>query len=146
MLNRFLRFFCAIFFVSIVLFVFIEPCQSKDRKLRYHDTDLVYVKPELRNNVLRLTFSYLNREEDQRIYWDKGSVDCNCEVYPIDSYYNKLSKSPVAQKREFFNDSKDTIFVDMPGDFSKNYDYGLVECTMQIGWKNLEVKEKFWVY
>ena len=140
------RFSCVIFIMITVFLIFVEPCQSKSQKLELYDTDLVYVNPSLRNNVLRLSFSYLNREEDEKIYWKSGSVDCTCEVYPIDSRYEKLSKDPIVIKRQFFNESKDAMFLDVPDSFSKKYDRGFVECTMQIGWKNLKAEEKFWVY
>jgi len=125
------------------LFALTNSTHAKTYKL--YDADLIDISAYFKTNVLRIGFSYINREKSQQIYWKKKSVDCSCVVYGIGENTPKNNEPPViASKRVFLKSYDQKIYIDIPTNISEKYRKGVVECDMVVGWNAYQVKDEFY--
>jgi hypothetical protein len=143
MKNKMVR-FILIFILSIGSLIALKnSTQAKTYKL--YDTDLIDTYASFQTNVLRISFSYINRKESQKVYWEKKSVDCSCVVYGIGKNATGDNEPPIiASKREFLKSYDQKIYIDIPENISQIYRKGIVQCDMVVGWETYQTKDEFY--
>lgn len=143
MKKKIVRFFMISILSIGSLFTLTNSTHAKTYKL--YDADLIDISAYFKTNVLRIRFSYINREKSQQIYWKKKSVDCSCVVYGIEkNAANDIEPPIVASKRVFLKRYDQQIYIDIPTDISEKYRKGVVECDMVVGWNTFQTKEDFY--
>jgi hypothetical protein len=111
---------------------------------KLYNVDLIDISAYFKANVLRVGFSYINRQKSQKVYWKKKSVDCNCVVYGTGKN-NPNNKPPIiASKRVFLTSYDQKIYIDIPEEISQKYRSGLIQCEMTVGWETYQAKDDFY--
>jgi hypothetical protein len=74
MKNKMIRFSLIFIVLSGSLIGLTNRIQAKTYKL--YDVDLIDIRAIFKTNVLRINFSYIDRDKSQNIHWKKKSADC----------------------------------------------------------------------
>ena len=143
MKNKMIRF--PLIFIVLIgsLIGLTNRIQAKTYKL--YDVDLIDIRAIFKTNVLRIHFSYIDRDKSQNIHWKKKSADCTCVVFAFEKNAQNDNKHPgIASKREFLKKSDQKIYIDIPENISQKYSKGVVECEMSVGWEIFKAKDEFY--
>ena len=141
MQTNYLRFFCFVFFVCFSLFFHATSCYSKTYEI--YDIGIInIIGVDYANDILKVQFQYLDRDKGTWVHWDKKSVDCNCQVYPLTND-QKMNQRSIASTRKFLENYKQLLFIDIPRNDVKNFQYVRIECEFSIGWNIIKAEGNF---
>lgn len=129
-------------FLLALLFTLPPAGLAKNHKAG--DADLIDMSAAFRGDVLRLRFTYRNRKIGRRIQWDRGRVDCSCQVFGLAGKDGGAGSPPVlTTMRRFLTHSRQEIYLDIPEADSRKYAAGLVRCDLAAGWESYRVEDVF---
>jgi len=141
MQNKNFKIYYLIVFVLLGLLFFITPCYSKTYKI--YDIDIIDITGiDYESDILRVQFQYINRDKGTWVRWEKKNVDCSCQVFFMTNDQKKKQR-PIASVRNFLEKYDQLLFIDVPENLVKDYEYGHIECEFNIGWKLIKTDGNF---
>ena len=115
-----------------------EPKEAES-KLTLKDVDLITMGGFIRDGVLNIGFHYKNRDIDKLIFWEEGTVTCQCEIYEdVGKRGRKKGQKIGSISKELKHHDQD-IYFDVPDKYLNKGGKGIVECLVDTGYMKKKV-------
>lgn len=135
-----MKIFISSLFVIFLFFTATPQCYSKTYKI--YDIDNVNIDSNFHKDYLRIGFAYYDLNKGHRVVWEKKNINCICVVYPV-SDSGQINKVSIISERRFIEDSGENFFIKIPKKYSQKYNYGIVKCDLEAGWKRIQAEDYF---
>ena len=106
------------------------------------DVDLVMMLGYLTNThgVMRIGFHYTNRDTDELVYWEEGTVNCECQIYEEVGKRKKRKGRKLVSIEKELQDYDQDIYVDIPDEYLNKGMEGILECLIDTGFVKKRVR------
>jgi hypothetical protein len=121
-----------------------ESLGSSEDLTALRDVDLINISSYIQDKVLKVSFLYKNRDKDELIYWRAGTVSCSCEVYEImGSPFDEQKGEQIAQIDKQLKSFSQDFYIDIPIRYLNKDKWGIIECSVNTGYKKLAASNTF---
>ena len=98
------------------------------------DVNLVRIGAYIRDGVLKIDIYYLNRDIDKSVFWEEGTVKCQCDIYEGVGKRGDKKGNKIDGIRKELNRYDQDMYVDIPDKYLNKGKEGIVECIVDTGY------------
>lgn len=131
--------------VFIIIFLCAPSALSTTMLRGINKVDLIKIDAHVRDNVINVSFFYINRAEDKLVIWDRGSISCKWVVWCLEGdIFDEKKGVRIKKGFKTLRRSDQYLYINVPSRYARADKRGLIECKFKVNRLNLTASDKFY--
>jgi len=131
----------------VMSFLLLGSNICKADKITIDDIDSISLSSFISGNVLNISVTYIDTEDDREVYWSHNDVDYHCSINKNSGTLDKPEAGDeILSKEGTLHSSFQDIYMTIPADDAGYYKWGILECTLDVETTDIEAKKLIPLY